>query len=110
MEVSGYLVVPAVFKTDVAESSGQAGSIPVRLRDSHRESTYRTAGRTTLDAATCGAAPMLSRSPGPRSLRSSFGWLAPGPWPLGLCAPDELAKNGRDTGARSCPRQFALYM
>jgi hypothetical protein len=53
---------------------------------------------------------MLSRSPGPRSLRSSFGWLAPGPWPLGLCAPDELAKNGRDTGARSCPRQFALYM
>jgi hypothetical protein len=32
MEVSGFLVVPAVFKTDVADSVGQAGSIPVRLR------------------------------------------------------------------------------
>jgi hypothetical protein len=31
-EASGYLVVPAVFKTDVAEDLGQAGSIPVRLR------------------------------------------------------------------------------
>lgn len=35
MEVSGNLVVPAVFKTDVADSVGQAGSIPVRLRDPH---------------------------------------------------------------------------
>ena len=33
MEASGSLVAPAVFKTDVAGSSGQAGSIPVRLRD-----------------------------------------------------------------------------
>ena len=33
MEVTGNLVVPAVFKTDVADSVGQAGSIPVRLRD-----------------------------------------------------------------------------
>jgi hypothetical protein len=33
MEVTGNLVVPAVFKTDVADSFGQAGSIPVRLRD-----------------------------------------------------------------------------
>jgi hypothetical protein len=32
MEVSGFLVVPAVFKTDVADYVGQAGSIPVRLR------------------------------------------------------------------------------
>ena len=31
MEASGNLVVPAVFKTDVADSLGQAGSIPVRL-------------------------------------------------------------------------------
>ena len=31
-EASGHLVVPAVFKTDVAEDLGQAGSIPVRLR------------------------------------------------------------------------------
>jgi len=31
-EASGCLVVPAVFKTDVAEDLGQAGSIPVRLR------------------------------------------------------------------------------
>ena len=31
-EASGHLVVPAVFKTDVAEYLGQAGSIPVRLR------------------------------------------------------------------------------
>jgi len=31
-EASGYLVVPAVFNTDVAEDLGQAGSIPVRLR------------------------------------------------------------------------------
>lgn len=34
MEVSGNLVVPAVFKTDVADSVGQAGSIPVHLRES----------------------------------------------------------------------------
>ncbi len=33
MEATGHLVVPAVFKTDVADSVGQAGSIPVRLRD-----------------------------------------------------------------------------
>src|SRR5699024_5040645 len=32
MEASGRLVAPAVFKTDVAEHLGQAGSIPVRLR------------------------------------------------------------------------------
>src|SRR3954451_16029137 len=31
-EVCGCLVAPAVFKTDVAEHLGQAGSIPVRLR------------------------------------------------------------------------------
>ena len=31
-EASGCLVAPAVFKTDVAEHLGQAGSIPVRLR------------------------------------------------------------------------------
>lgn len=31
MEASGNLVVPAVFKTDVADTLGQAGSIPVRL-------------------------------------------------------------------------------
>ena len=31
-EVCGRLVAPAVFKTDVAEQLGQAGSIPVRLR------------------------------------------------------------------------------
>jgi hypothetical protein len=33
VEASGHLVVPAVFKTDVAEYLGQAGSIPVRLRE-----------------------------------------------------------------------------
>ena len=32
VEASGFLVVLAVFKTDVAENLGQAGSIPVRLR------------------------------------------------------------------------------
>ncbi len=32
VEASGCLVAPAVFKTDVAEYLGQAGSIPVRLR------------------------------------------------------------------------------
>jgi hypothetical protein len=31
-EVFGQLVLPAVFKTDVTEYLGQAGSIPVRLR------------------------------------------------------------------------------
>ena len=30
--MSGCLVAPSVFKTDVAEYLGQAGSIPVRLR------------------------------------------------------------------------------
>ena len=35
-EASGCLVAPAVFKTDVAEDLGQAGSIPVRLRHSGR--------------------------------------------------------------------------
>ena len=42
MEVSGFLVVPAVFKTDVADYVGQAGSIPVRLR--HRWQSGPTAG------------------------------------------------------------------
>lgn len=32
VEAFGCLVAPAVFKTDVAEHLGQAGSIPVRLR------------------------------------------------------------------------------
>ena len=32
LEACGCLVAPAVFKTDVAEYLGQAGSIPVRLR------------------------------------------------------------------------------
>ena len=32
MEASGRLVAPAVFNTDVIEYLGQAGSIPVRLR------------------------------------------------------------------------------
>jgi hypothetical protein len=31
-EAFGQLVLPAVFKTDVTEDLGQAGSIPVRLR------------------------------------------------------------------------------
>ena len=31
-EASGFLVGPAVFKTDVGATSSQAGSIPVRLR------------------------------------------------------------------------------
>ena len=31
-EASGCLVAPLVFKTKVAEHLGQAGSIPVRLR------------------------------------------------------------------------------
>jgi amidase len=34
MEASGRLVAPAVFNTDVIEYLGQAGSIPVRLRQS----------------------------------------------------------------------------
>jgi len=35
-EASGCLVAPAVFKTDVVEYLDQAGSIPVRLRQSPR--------------------------------------------------------------------------
>ena len=40
-EVCGCLVVPAVFKTDVAEHLGQAGSIPVRLRQGPHTSLKR---------------------------------------------------------------------
>ena len=35
-EAFGQLVLPAVFKTDVTEDLGQAGSIPVRLRQHSR--------------------------------------------------------------------------
>ena len=44
LEVSGSLVALAVFKTDVAEHLGQAGSIPVRLRQMRtgRERQQRT--------------------------------------------------------------------
>lgn len=50
MEASGNLVVPAVFKTDVADSLGQAGSIPVRLlhplRNAHSTANPATATRS----------------------------------------------------------------
>src|SRR5699024_4227718 len=42
-EASGHLVVPAVFKTDVAEYLGQAGSIPVRLRHQPSSAGERSA-------------------------------------------------------------------
>jgi hypothetical protein len=35
-EAFGQLVLPAVFKTDVTEYLGQAGSIPVRLRQQEK--------------------------------------------------------------------------
>ena len=39
-EVCGCLVVPAVFKTDVAEHLGQAGSIPVHLRQNAKRQRF----------------------------------------------------------------------
>jgi hypothetical protein len=51
MEASGCLVAPAVFKTDVAGSAGQAGSIPDRLRDSWRERARHRACLTSVQSA-----------------------------------------------------------
>ncbi len=41
-EAFGQLVLPAVFKTDVTEDLGQAGSIPVRLRRQYQGPTWTT--------------------------------------------------------------------
>ena len=49
-EASGSLVAPAVFKTDVAEHLGQAGSIPVRLRHPRRRHEPATADLATQGA------------------------------------------------------------
>ena len=43
-EASGCLVTPAASKADVAEQLGQAGSIPVRLRQSSPERARLPAG------------------------------------------------------------------
>jgi hypothetical protein len=59
MEVSGFLVVPAVFKTDVADSVGQAGSIPVRLRQSRsgRCAVRENESGPAAQGATCARPP-----------------------------------------------------
>ena len=44
VEASGRLVGPAVFNTDVIEYLGQAGSIPVRLRQPTSRFDHRTRG------------------------------------------------------------------
>ena len=41
-EAFGQLVLPAVFKTDVTEDLGQAGSIPVRLRRQYQGPNWTT--------------------------------------------------------------------
>ena len=62
-EVCGRLVAPAVFKTDVTEHLGQAGSIPVRLRIS----ILIDIPRGTLDVSATNA------HPGPHGVRDSGG-------------------------------------
>ena len=55
-EASGFLVGPAVFKTDVGASSSQAGSIPVRLRNtvtSGKAGSRETVLRSPNSAAPC---------------------------------------------------------
>lgn len=65
-EASGHLVVPAVFKTDVAEYLGQAGSIPVRLR--HNLTVTGTDPKRGTDdhrAAARGVGAVVARSASP---------------------------------------------
>ena len=50
-EASGFLVGPAVFKTDERATSSLAGSIPVRLRHEERRSREGSNGLPSLRSA-----------------------------------------------------------
>ena len=87
-EASGCLVAPAVFKTDVAEDLGQAGSIPVRLRSRLRRSFVGSPGAA--------AARARARAP----LCSPRRHLTPRPgWEL-----DPPLRAGQRLGGRGSPR------
>jgi hypothetical protein len=69
VEASGCLVAPAVFKTDVAEYLGQAGSIPVRLRHYSTGTVIaRARGRAAAGPCSAGPAATAPTPPPPSTL------------------------------------------
>src|SRR5688572_11850645 len=87
-EASGCLVTPAASKADVAEYLGQAGSIPVRLRQEPQQEHRREPQAAVAGAVSAGAGDQpgsctsrASRSPHRRSPRMSrtiatYSWAA----------------------------------
>ncbi len=91
-EASGCLVAPAVFKTDVAEDLGQAGSIPVRLRQARR--CLRVASSSCACARSGGSGMPVAPSTESRSVE--FMATPPSAW---CCWPVTPVRNARSSSS-----------